>query len=61
MVFRSLDSRELRDVTGGATGTLALGALGTLTIDAAMPWLGAIASTVASLLTSVAGLLGSLL
>lgn len=60
MKIRSLSSNEMKNTKGGASIIVATGALGTLTIDAAWPWLGAIAAALNALLTNIAGMLGSL-
>ncbi|AGA34156.1 hypothetical protein TVNIR_2513 [Thioalkalivibrio nitratireducens DSM 14787] len=60
-MIRQLDSHEMKQARGGADATVNLGALGSITVDAAMPALAAIAAGVNGLLIGVVNALGGLL
>ncbi|WP_019625182.1 hypothetical protein [Thioalkalivibrio sp. ALJT] len=60
-MIREMNSVEMETVVGGADVTANLGALGSITIDAAMPALAALADAVNSLLIGLAGVLGGVL
>ncbi|WP_019589477.1 MULTISPECIES: hypothetical protein [unclassified Thioalkalivibrio] len=60
-MFRELDTAEMETVVGGADATINLGALGTITVDAAMPALAAVAEATNDLLIGLTGVLGGVL
>jgi len=59
-MLRELDTIEMQSTVGGASASISLGALGSISLDAAIPALAGVASLANNLLMSVTGLLGGL-
>jgi len=60
-MIREMESSEMTTVVGGADVTVNLGALGSITVDAAMPALAAVAEATNGLLMGLSGLLGGVI
>ncbi|MGM0516333.1 MAG: hypothetical protein ACQER6_01895 [Pseudomonadota bacterium] len=59
-MLRELNTNEMQSTVGGASAAISLGALGNISLEAAIPAVAGVASLVNNVLMSVTGLLGGL-